>query len=53
VQPKAIRFAAAHNMNFEVSALETTGGTLVGRGSSQYAGSFPDNRRQSNSVPSG
>ena len=37
VQSKAIRFAAAHDMRFEVSALATTGGTLVGAGPSRYA----------------
>lgn len=35
VQPKAIRFAEAHNLAFEVSSLDSLRGTLVGAGPSR------------------
>lgn len=37
VQPKAIEFAAANQMHFEVSSLSTTGGTTVGFGPTQLS----------------
>jgi len=37
VQPKAIKFAEQHQMNFEVASIGTTGGTLVGPGPTRLA----------------
>lgn len=37
VQPKAIKFAERHQMNFEVASIDTTGGTLVGAGPTSLA----------------
>ncbi len=37
VQPKAIKFAESHQMNFEVASIGTTGGTLVGAGPTHLA----------------
>jgi len=44
VQPKAIKFAEQHQMNFEVASIGTTGGTLVGPGPTCLAEhAHPDN----------
>jgi len=44
VQPKAIKFAAQHQMDFEVASIGTTGGTLVGSGPTCLAeDAHPDN----------
>lgn len=37
VQPKAIKFAQQHQMDFEVASIGTTGGTLVGSGPTRLA----------------